>query len=388
MPVRTTTPGPHGRQPRLVRATRWHRAPVFIIAGALALSACSKTSSDTAPAAAANVDPQAVQTAKADVAKYSAKQPDVSVKPLPGKPASGKTIGIVTCQFPTCLAVTRAAEDAAQKLGWKAQEYTTEITPEAFQNAFTRMLQSPPDVILYAGVLPNSLITESLAKIKQLNIPTVALATTDPPNDTVRAVISGPPTLSLSGKLMGDGVVADANGAAKTVFVWDPNSARVFQPVKDAFEKQVKAGGGSVEVLQVSTPETGKAIPGQVVSYLQAHPDVKYVAFDTADFIAGVPPALAGAGLSDVKLVSRYPVKDNIENLKNGSEWLEVGEEGSGSGYRCIDALVRVLAGIDPETSPEGWHQILTKDNVGDISGDPAPPGVPQAYLDAWHLGS
>lgn len=386
MLLRTTTPAPHRRKPGSGRASRWQAVPVLLVAGALALSACSKTGTDTTQAAAASVDPQVVQSAKAEVAKYTEKQPDVVVKPLSSKPAPGKTIGIVTCQFPTCLTVTRAAEDAAVKLGWKVQEYTTDITPEAFQNAFTRMLQSPPDLVLYAGVLPNALISDSLAKIKQLNIPTVALATTDPPDDTVRAVITGPPTLGLSGKLMGDSVVADANGAAKTVFVWDPNSARVFQPVKDNFEKQVEAGGGSVDVLTVSTQETGKAVPGQVVSYLQAHPDVKYVAFTTADFIAGVPPALAGAGLSDVKLLSRYPVKDNIENLKDGSEWLEVGEEGSGSGYRCVDALARILGAADFDAQPVGWHQIFTKDNVADMSGDPTPPGVPQVYLDAWHL--
>lgn len=383
----TITPGLDGRRPGSGRASRWRRVPVFIAAGALALSACSKTGSDTTHPAAANADPQVVQTAKAEVAKYTAKQPAVAVKPLTGKPATGKTIGIVTCQFPTCLTVARAAEEAATKLGWKPQEYTTDITPEAFQNAFTRMLQSPPDLILYSGVLPNSLISDSLAKIKQLNIPTVALATTDPPDETVKAVITGPPTQGLSGKLMGDSVVADANGAAKTVFVWDPNSARVFQPVKDNFEKQVKAGGGSVDVLTISAQETGKAVPGQVVSYLQAHPDVKYVAFTTADFVAGVPPALAGAGLTDVKLLSRYPVKDNIENLKNGREWLEVGEEGAGSGYRAIDALTRILAGTTVDAQPGGWHQIFTKDNVADISGDPAAPGVPQVYLDAWHVG-
>lgn len=373
-PLQTTARQPSRRRRAVVALAL---ATSFVFAGC-----AEETGSASGEAASGDV----VAAAQEQVDQYSESQADIEIEPLKARPEPGQTIAIVTCPYPTCKITTDAAQEAAETLGWQVRTYVSDITPEAFQSSFNRILQAPPDLLLYLGVLPNSIIEDQLATVKELGIPTVTVATSDPPDDTVRAVIQGPPVLSKSGELMGDAITADSGGGAKVLFVWDPNSARVFQPVKDAFEERVLAGNGSVDVLVVSAMETGKAVPSQVVSYLQANPDVEYVAFDTADFIAGVPPAMEAAGLEDVKILSRLPIGANVENLQNGDEWLEVAEELDAAGYRTIDTLARILEGSDFEERPVGWHQILTQDNVDGLSGDPVTPGFPQAFLDAWHV--
>ncbi len=343
------------------------------------------TSPSSEPAATDPAD-DPVAAAQALVDEYSAAQDAVALDALPAKPEAGKTIAVLTCAFPACQSTTDGVNEAAALLGWDVVTYTSEITPEAYAGTWDRLLQDPPDLIAFTGLLPNELIADQLAKVEELGIPTVAIAASDSPGGVMQAVYVGAAQLIKSGQLMGAAVAADGGAGVKTVFVWDPNTKAIMGPVKDNFTEQIEAVGGSVEVLEISLQETGKAVPGQVVSFLQANPDVKYVAFSIADFSAGVPQALAAAGIDGVKIIGRSPQASNLDNILNGSEWAAVAEESVAGGYRAVDGLARIMAGVSFDAEPEGWHQILTADNISDVNTALETPGVPDAFAAAWLL--
>jgi ribose transport system substrate-binding protein len=208
--------------------------------------------------------------------------------------------------------------------------------------------------------------------------------------DGARATVAGPPMYAADGKLMADVIVADAKGAASTLFVWDPTFSGIHGPVYNAFKQEIEAAGGTVSVMQISIASVGQGVPSQVVSYLQQHPGIKYVAFGVSDFDAGVAPALAGAGLAGkVKIVGRAPEASNLVAVKDGQEFAEVADENIAGGWRSTDDMLRVLSG-DPidQVDPSGWHQIFVESNVTETTQAPPTPGVPQSFLRAWNLAS
>lgn len=353
----------------------------------------SSASTTTASASAAGASTvQAVAAAKAEFAKYVVAQPDITVPVLPSKPPAGKTITILTCPNPVCAQETDPAAEAARRLGWKVTALSSAQTPEAYQAALNQIVANRTDFVAITPSTPDSFIASQLAALQKAGTKVIEMSpsgSTPSAAGPVHAAVAGIPLFKASGRLMGDAVVNDAGGAANTVFIWDPSIATVIGSVKDAFTSVVTGGGGSVAVLDVSFADIGKAIPSQVVSYVQSHPNVKYLAFAVADAATGVPQALQAAGLSkQVKLISRAPSATTMSDIKSGAQWASVGEENAAGGYRAIDLFARMSLNVElgELRDTPGWHQIFTQSNLPASAGAPSTPGSPQTFLTAWHL--
>ena len=385
---------------------------VLGVAGCLAVAGCSSSSSSSATntsspssgtaqsgatASTSSSKSAAVSAAVAAVSQYEAPQPPLSIPPITKPIPKGVRLAILTCQnVPSCQAETNGTAAAAKALGWSVQQYQSPLTPQGYQSTWTSMLQGNPTAIIYSSLFPNANIASGLAEVKAKHIPMVSISpyTTDAPPAAAaqgaRATVAGPPMYAGDGKLMADVIVADAKGAASTLFVWDPTFSGIHGAVYDAFKQEIEAGGGTVSVLQISIANVGQTVPSQVVSYLQQHPDIKYVTFAVSDFDAGVAPALAGAGLAQrVKIVSRAPEASNLLAVKDGQEFAEVADENIAGGWRSADDMLRVLSG-EPvyQIDPSGWHQIFVKSNVTETTEAPPTPGVSQSFLKAWNITS
>jgi hypothetical protein len=362
--------------------------------GATASSATNENEGGTENAAETEGSGNAaVKAAEAEFAEYAKEQPPIEIPVLPKKPESGKTLTITTCPLPVCKSETEPAKEAAEELGWKVTTIEGALTPQAYQTTMSQVATNPGEMVAISPVLPNSFIKEQLDELKAKEIPIVQMAPAGDnpsPKGPVLAAVTGPPQFAKSGQLMGDAVVNDKKGAAKTVFIWDKALAGFWQPTLDEFKKVVEGAGGSVEVLEVSQEQIGKSIPTAVVSYVQAHPEVEYLAFALSDLATGVPQSLAASGLNEqVKILSRAPQATNIENIANGTEWLTVAEENVSAGYRSIDQLARILQGVElgELENPAGWHQIIDAENAGNYTeGVPTPKGFPEVFQEAWHL--
>jgi hypothetical protein len=327
------------------------------------------------------------------VAKYEAQQPSITVPALPQKPPTGKTLALITCQLPACESVTSAAAAAAKDLGWKVMAFNSQLTPQGYQAAWANVVQAHPSALSLEAVTPNATVSKYINQVVAAHIPWVEVAPAgDRPTaqGPLKASYNGYTEFTESGKLMGDVVVANSMGPASAVAVEDPSLKPILGAVVDAFSAPIVAAGGTVSQLPVNSANVGKTIPGQVVSYLQSHPSVKWVGFELSDLDVGVAPAIKAAGLSGIKIVSRAPQASNLAAVKDGQEFAEVGEEDSCNGYRAVDGLLRMMENVSLgsfATEPAGWHQIYVQNNVTQTSSSPATPGCPSAFLKAWHLG-
>lgn len=376
-----------------------------LLAAAVALTVvgCGGDSSDSASggnqsaAATGGQDAAAVKNAKAAVAKYSAEQPPLKFKPLGKAPATGKELAVITCAPAACVGSIAGAKEAAKALGWSVKSFNNPFTPEGYQAAWNQIIQARPDGVVYIGVLPNELIKTQLATLKELKIPLMGIS---PAADSlsyrppIYGVFANQPNFGLSGTLMADIAIADHSGSpGKAVLLFDKTQEANLGIVKRNFKSEMAQAGWKVDILEVTYTEEGKGIPGQVVSYLQAHPDVQYVAIQASEYSVGVPEAIKAAGLPQrVKVIGRVPDATNIKQVASGTMFATVGEEVKTLGWRGVDGLVRVFAGeersFDPE--PVGWHQIVTQANVKnfklDSLGSPAVPGDPEGFLQSWNV--
>jgi hypothetical protein len=353
-----------------------------------AAPAAAGTTAAAAPAAAEN-------PAKAEFDKWTGTQEAISVPPLGEPVPKGKNIAIVTCPLPVCQTETKASERAAKLLGWTSKTYNNPLTPEGYVGVWNQIVQSKPDGVIYVGVLPNVIVKSQLAKIAAAKIPAIVMAPAgDKPSKDgpVYASYAGAPNFGLSGHLIGTTIVADNGPKPKVALVWDKTLALTLADERKEIEKSISDAGGTLDIIEVSAQEIGKAIPGQIVSYVQRNPDVKYLAFQLNDFTAGVPQALKAANAAGkVKIISRAPQPTHLKDIASGDQFASIAEENDAGGYRSVDALIRLFLGkTDFEMEPAGWHQIITKDNVGDVkpdaAGAPSTPGSPDTFLQAWGI--
>lgn len=334
----------------------------------------------------------AVSEASAELARWSAVQPALQVKQLPARPKAGTTLTIIGCPIPACKSTTDSAVEAAKLLGWDVRYLQSELTPESFLSLMTQVAQHPPNFLGYTAILPNSAVAKQLATLQAAGtkISTLAPLEDPKPEGPVQAVVAGSAQYGIGGQIMGSTVVADAKGPANSVFVWDPTYKLQAAPERDAFAKVVEAAGGKVDTLDVNLLESGKSVPTQIVSYVQSHPNVRYVVFLFEDYAVGVPEALAAAGLADkVKIVDNHPTTGTLQNLVDGTKFASIGSEIDALGYRWVDQFARLQQGVplSPElANPPGWHQVFVKGNVKDPTKNPDPVGWRDAYLKAWRV--
>jgi ribose transport system substrate-binding protein len=361
----------------------------------LTLSACGSAdtnSSATGAESAAKTTPAdsgVVAQAKAQVAKFTAAQPAIKVPALSKQPPKGITMGLMGCPLPVCKIETDGATAGAKALGWNVKTYTTPLTPEGYLQTWKQILSDKPDAIAYLGLLPQGAIKAQLAAATKAHIPTVVYAANGgvvTGSGAPQASYTDDPVFKTDGDLMGAAVVADGGTGVKAVVVNDPTFS-YWTTTSNAFKAGVEQAGGSVSDLKVAAAGIGKTIPGAIVSYLERHPDTRYVALAVNDFSVGLAPALKSAGLAGkVKVISRAPSAANMADIASGAQWASVADENTAAGWRITDGLARLLVGdaLSPCcVKPDGWHQIITKDNAV-ASSAPKTPGVPDAFLSSW----
>ncbi|GII94469.1 sugar ABC transporter substrate-binding protein [Sinosporangium siamense] len=362
----------------------------------LVLAACGSVDGRNAEAVSGTVsssEKAVIADARAAYAEYTKRQPAAPVPALPSPAPSGKRLVVITCSIPVCVTLSEGAEEAARKLGWTVTTLQSNSTPQGFVSVMDQVAADPPDALAYIAAVPDSSIRSQLAKLQAAGTKITSISPLGDalmPNGPVQAVVFGQKDAALTGTLMGQAVVAEANGPAKSVFVWDPSFVGSWGPIKDAYKKVLEGAGGSADILDVSNANIGKTVPSQIVSYLQANPDTEYVALAVVDYTAGLDAALRSAGLAGkVKILSRAADAASLKAIQAGTQWASIGLELAAAGYRAVDQLIRLMMDVplgDRADAP-GWQQIYIKSNVTQTSDKPEPPDYAQTYYAAWHVG-
>jgi ribose transport system substrate-binding protein len=336
----------------------------------------------------------AVAQAQAALTTYENPNPTITLPALSSKPPQGKTLDFVTCPLASCAEIQDAAQAAAKELGWTLKVFNGGVSPATFVSAMDDVVQNPGAAVLGIGILPNSAIQTQLSALAAKHIPWIAVASASQVGPDMLANFSASAEIALSGKVMADWIIADSQAAAHVAYFWDPVLTQHLA-AKNAFVAEMSSLCPACSVSVQATNFTtgiGTTDPGQIVSYLQAHPTTNYLVIGIGDATAGVPQALAAAGLAGkVKIVTRLADTINFKDIAAGTETMGVTEETFEIGWRMVDAAARQFEGDSMSccTDPIATVHVITKaDLPANVNVPYSVTGYQSDFLEAWHLGS
>lgn len=368
-------------------------------AALLTISACGSTgSSDQAAGEPDNSKdgPSSgghTSVVQADIAKlkqYENATPAISIAPLSSKPPTGKTVDIINCSVPVCALYTDAAKKAIAALGWKAKVVTTQFTPESYTSAWNSVVQDRPDVVFAAAILPSSIVKSQVAALHAAGSIILTYAGDAPAGPGTPYLFSkaNKAEQTQQGVVQGLIAVADAGGPPKVLYLAVPDTPSAA-PTGAALKSTVEAAGGTYDSIDLNSADIGTKAPSEVVSYLQAHPDVQYVCLPWDDWISGLPQALKSAGLGSVKVIGTAANATSEKDVSQGLMFRSVVHPTAQNAWWMLDAAVRQMVG-DPvgDANPAGPVAVVKPDNVSALGDASSWPHLDSQFLTAWKVGS
>ena len=360
----------------------------------------AQSEADEARSAAAEAQAQA-DAAEATVGVSDLLESPTSIgprTPLSATPESGKTLIWIECPTPGCVLVGDGITDAAAHLGWTVERIGHDLTPEGTAGAMAQAVAQNPDAVLISGSV-SAFYEDSLAALNESGVPVIDSSSVNEVGGAANGIygmVQGIPQTTAYGQVLGSWIVADSGGAASVLVFNVPDV-----PVLTGFSSGIAAVMGEtcanceVEIVDVSFADLlGGAVPGLVVSALQANPDAEYVACGFGDLCIGVAGAIAEAGLADrVKLTGALPNAGDFAAIAAGDEAAFVAAPEYMIGWRKVDILAAFFAGDDLTEAQTALlpMQVVTPETTGIVvDGDGNYIGVADyeaQFLARWGLG-
>lgn len=310
---------------------------------------------------------------------------------LKGEAPQGKKVIFMRCPVPICVEFGDLFKEATEAVGWTTEFVNTGGTPSEIKTAYQQAVSKNPDAIVGTGN-PRSLMEEEIQQMKEKGIPFVVQATDDEAGDGIVASIYGGPVYKELGSAVADFVFADSDGTAKALFVSTPQYATTVRE-SDGFIERLEeiCDECSAEGLEVSSDTIGKNLPTNVVSHIQANPDIDYVIGAFSDMMLGVPDALAAAGLKDkVKVVVQGISPATGPLVQDGQIAAAYPAPNPEMMWRMVDALMRVFndESVDPSMDSPYPHMWVDSENLPSVETFPLVEDYQEQYLDLWGLNN
>lgn len=293
--------------------------------------------------------------AESMVEQYSVAPGPVDLPPLSETPPEGLRIAYAGCDQTNCTEFADAFEPVAEILGWTFDRFEGPITPEAFNASVASAMQTNPDGVIINNLLPTDAIQASIDLIEAADIPYAVIAGNpdqqdpDPANNFIQnqygAKVSYP-----AHRLLAAWVAADSGGDAKIGFFHE-NDIFILTDPQEVFKQELARLCPDCELDDqlMALADIGTRLPSQVVSYVQANPDVEYLYFPFGGSTLGISAALQAAGLGEqVKIFSFSGASGNIDAIANGEEAASTTQPTLDSAYFMADAFARYFVGDEP----------------------------------------
>ena len=347
---------------------------------AFGLTACGSDSDGggTPPSSAAGK--ALLAEAQQSVADLSKAPTDIGIQEPLKDPESlkGKTFVYMSCAAPICQLYGPDLEEATAALGVTLETINTGGTPDSINSAWNQLASmSPKPAAVIAPANPTELFSAQLEQLVAGGTKVVLFNTPDPVPDGVDAVVFPPADSSTLGSATADFIFADAEGdPGRTLYITTPVYAALQGGPKSYTARMKELCGCEVDTLNVQPTEIGQSIPSKVVSFLQAHPDVKYVVPQFGDLEIGVPQAITGAGLDLPKLVTAEAEPANLQMLKDGLEYADAAHFLDYLFWVAADSAARAVLEqeITVPAAPIQW--LLRDDLTFDLEDEHPPFGV------------
>jgi ABC-type sugar transport system substrate-binding protein len=305
---------------------------------------------------------------------------------LKATPAKGKKLYWLEGNIQSILPITGGFEAASKAVGWDLTTITYDPSdPQGPNAAMQQAVDAGADFIAISGQ-PETAIATALAAAKAKDIPVFAMfgENAADPDKGVVAVVGGLNTTAANSENLADWMISDSKGEADALFVNLPDFT-VLQYAEKKLTEHVKEACTSckLDVLETTIADlTAGNVPGQVVSYLQSHPDVKYVNVAIGDLATGLPEAIAAAGITGVKISGGVPNVDQVQSLIDGTTNAWKALPRVSAAWMMVDAMARYDQGMDTTVDEVvAAAPIFTPENVEKPASDYA--GVP-GYEDQW----
>ncbi|HEY6892380.1 MAG TPA: substrate-binding domain-containing protein [Solirubrobacter sp.] len=362
---------------------------------ALAVSACGSDSNSSSNSASSGSTSSSsgggagVTTAQAQLKPFQTAPTAITIKePLKGAPPAGKTLVMLGTNDPNNQKLQKSLKNLTGLFKWNYEVVSYDpANPATFNAAIDTAITKKANYIAEAGI---PLTPAMIKKVKDAGAKWV-LTSVHPVDvkDPIIVDANAYANDALMGKVLADFFVSDSKGKGNVVIEHVP-AYPILEGFTDGFQKEVKAlcPDCKVKIQEITIPDlTAGKVPSVMVSALRSNPDANYVAFDVGPFAAGIDAALASAGLSNkVKVIGQAADEAGIAALKSGKQLAWTGFDPVYSTYVMMDAMFRDSLGmpIDQEQSGLQTTQILTKDNVGDISNWSEPTNALDQFKKLW----
>jgi len=363
--------------------------------GATATTAAAAATATTAASGGATATTAAssgsggLAAAQALVAKESVQPTQITdTAKTTGTIPKGLTVDFIPCGAnPECQQEGQIVKQADDLLGWKTVILSNDGSPQQSKAAFDQVVRSKADAVLYTAI-PQSTFQSEIAALQANKTVVSTCCVTDTVGNGIDYAIDTPDQVGPVGGSQAAIVATDSNCTAdESVVINIPDFAILANGVAD-FKSALTnyCPGATTDQLDIALADLANGTT-TIVSYLRAHPSVKYVIASTDGVVIGLPAALKAAGLT-TKIVGQGATPTNIQYLKSGGEIADVAFPYYEVMWSMVNAVVQKKAGqsIAPSVAPPAW--ILTPSNAPTTS-DAAFPVVADyqaQYKALWGL--
>jgi ABC-type sugar transport system substrate-binding protein len=361
------------------------------IAGGVA-SASGSTASKFGPTAF-GASGGGLSAIKAEVARLERRPTSIGITtPIKGKVPKGKTLVMLGCGAPTCVALGKNMTQATKAIGWGSTIYINEgVTPQTVQAAWAQGIADKPSGILVSGGYPRPYYATYLAQAKAAHIPIVTIGDPLPAGGGVDVALDSSARYKLNGVRLAQFAIASTNGKAH-VLVANVSAYTADVLMFQSMESYLKANcpGCSFTVYQQSATSTNPG--GDTAVAVEANPNVNIVMSAFSDFAVGLPHALASIGRPNVKIVTQALDSEAVAPLQAGSFATVYGYPGPEIMWRVVDAFTRQFLheSTAPDTALTYPEWLVTGKNITpDLKSNafaPLAKNYRQQYLKLWHI--
>lgn len=377
---------PHGNRRPCVQ--RWLTLATSLVAGALAVAACSSGGTSSSSGSGSNPSASVPAAATELVNKWSAAQDTWSGPTSAPKPLKGITIGLLPCGLALqgCTEQTDGAKEAASALGWKSVVVDGQLDSQKTQQAFDTLINQHVDAIFVASIASSS-ISAQIARAKATGIPVISGFSSDP------RPYGGSYRLGIDDELTGEVdaayVLQQGCGGGIIEFTSEENPQILARSV--GFEKFIKENGGDCKIIKresIPFSAIGQQEQQIFTPLLQQNPKTSWL---FAGFDAMLRPLIQAAqnvGNTNLKGLASDGDVPSLDYIRSGTiQVATIGYPLSWVGWGAVDDFNRVLQ-KKPAVDEGINFRLLTKTSL-------PPKGKPYdgdldyraKYKSLWGLG-
>jgi ribose transport system substrate-binding protein len=359
------------------------------------LAAACGTSSPTHSASGTNGKPSNGASSSAEIAQAKAAiapyvgHPSAfpATETLAHRPPPGSKFVYLQCSTPVCAQIGQLLVAPTKALGVTLSVINAGSTATSTQAAAATALAEKPAAVLIAATDPQ-LFGGDLHQLTAAGIAVVGVGIIGGAPYGVQETVGGAASTDLAGQLMADWVVAHKGTTANVVFFGTPELS-FSAPMQAGFARTLSQRCPSCKATyqQISVTTFASTAPSQVVSYLQAHPQVNTVVFASMEAATGLAAALKDASLN-VTTVGFAPTPSNLQDIANGGLTAGLGLDLLVQEWLQVNAAARLIAHqATPQSNLNVDLEFLTKGdiNTSDIKlGWTGYPDVAQRFAKLW----